>query len=362
MGYYLYGTVGEYLDSTIYNSTAAHRTHLFYKKNTSSTVTVNYGDGSPDTTFLDAGQTSWSASGGANEELEHYGYTGKASPRNSTRYGYLEDNGASHFSYKFKYYTAPAVPTVSASRTGYNSTGTELYVTFTDGSQNHALATTFTITCGGYSSSVTVDARNGYSTYITVPYNGSSSATLSVQVETHNTAVAITSNGGTAILGNDYYRTGSTTVALYPYYPSPTYYYAYLYYNANGGSGAPNTQSQSSTSSGVSKTFTVSSTTPTRADYTFLGWATSSSAATPSYVGGDTITVNTGSSKTLYAVWQAAPAISLTGVALDRTVQTGAPYVNVNGELKQVVEMYRKEAGVWVKRNIIDMRDEPIRS
>lgn len=84
------------------------------------------------------------------------------------------------------------------------------------------------------------------------------------------------------------------------------YYYAYLYYNANGGSGAPSTQSDSiyASSASGSKSFTISSTKPTKSGYTFLGWSTSSGASSASYQPGSTISVSYGSSKTLYAVWE----------------------------------------------------------
>lgn len=69
------------------------------------------------------------------------------------------------------------------------------------------------------------------------------------------------------------------------------YYYAYLYFNANGGSGAPSTQSDSiyASSASGSKTFTIPSTKPTRSGYDFLGWSTSSGAASASYQPGSTI-------------------------------------------------------------------------
>ena len=77
---------------------------------------------------------------------------------------------------------------------------------------------------------------------------------------------------------------------------------ATLKYNANGGSGAPGDQTHSQT--GNSYTFTVSNTVPTRTNYRFEGWATSSSASTPAYHGGDSYTINKGdATKTLYAVW-----------------------------------------------------------
>ena len=77
-----------------------------------------------------------------------------------------------------------------------------------------------------------------------------------------------------------------------------------LAYNANGGSGAPGSQSAGAIQVNPSCTFTVSSTVPTRTGYTFLGWSTSSSASSASYVGGNSITVTTAGTTTLYAVWR----------------------------------------------------------
>ena len=67
-------------------------------------------------------------------------------------------------------------------------------------------------------------------------------------------------------------------------------------YNANGGSGAPSSQTKTK-----DVTLTLSSTKPTRSGYTFLGWATSSSATSASYQPGGSYTAN--ASVTLYAVW-----------------------------------------------------------
>lgn len=68
-------------------------------------------------------------------------------------------------------------------------------------------------------------------------------------------------------------------------------------YNANGGSGAPASQTKTH---GV--TLTLSLVKPTRSGYTFMGWATSSSATSASYSAGGSYTAN--ASRTLYAVWQ----------------------------------------------------------
>lgn len=85
--------------------------------------------------------------------------------------------------------------------------------------------------------------------------------------------------------------------------PSVTEYTCYLQYSANGGSGAPAQQSYTGTSTS-NHAFTISSVTPTKSGYSFLGWATSSSATEPSYHAGDTINVGYKSTRTLYAVWQ----------------------------------------------------------
>ena len=77
-----------------------------------------------------------------------------------------------------------------------------------------------------------------------------------------------------------------------------------LAYNANGGSGAPGSTSAGNIQVNPSCTFTVSSTVPTRTGYDFLGWSTSSTATSASYVGGNSITVTTAGTTTLYAVWK----------------------------------------------------------
>ena len=70
-------------------------------------------------------------------------------------------------------------------------------------------------------------------------------------------------------------------------------------YNANGGSGAPsNTYFYGSTEDVV-----LSSTKPTRAGYTFLGWSTSGAATTATYSAGQNIGTRT-SSLALFAVWK----------------------------------------------------------
>ena len=84
-------------------------------------------------------------------------------------------------------------------------------------------------------------------------------------------------------------------------------------YDANGGSGAPLAQTKYH---GIS--ITLSTTAPTRSNYRFLGWSTSSSATSAEYQPGGSFTTN--ANTTLYAVWQAMYTISY-----DANGGTGAP-------------------------------------
>ena len=93
------------------------------------------------------------------------------------------------------------------------------------------------------------------------------------------------------VYGGTKSASGSISVAKKPSYS--------IKYNANGGTGAPSTQTKWYGSS-----LTLSSVVPTRAGYTFLGWATSSTATSASYQPGASYTSNSGT--TLYAVWQVA--------------------------------------------------------
>ena len=69
--------------------------------------------------------------------------------------------------------------------------------------------------------------------------------------------------------------TSNAAVTLYAIWKVNTYT---VTYNANGGTGAPSNQTKTY---GVN--LTLSSTRPTRTDYTFLGWGTSESSTTVEY-------------------------------------------------------------------------------
>jgi|GEM_PF-7133706 len=103
--------------------------------------------------------------------------------------------------------------------------------------------------------------------------------------------------GGNALLAN-----GKNT-AYYYFKGAPVLLTFTLNYDANGGTGAPASQTYKATSQyEKSYTFTISSQTPTREDYNFLGWNTDKNAATASKQPSNTIVV-TGTT-TLYAVWE----------------------------------------------------------
>lgn len=145
----------------------------------------------------------------------------------------------------------------------------------------------------------------------TVSYNanGGSGAPAS-QTKTHGVDLTLSSAKPTKT-GNDFtgwataangsiaYQPGAkytanANVTLYAKWSPHTYT---ITYNANGGRDAPAAQIQSH-----NYLLTLSSTKPTRENYTFKGWSRSSVATTAEYLAGDQICPN--ASITLYAVWE----------------------------------------------------------
>ena len=109
--------------------------------------------------------------------------------------------------------------------------------------------------------------------------------------------------------------TSNSAVTLYAVWQINTYAIAY---NANGGSGAPSSQTKT-----YGQALTLSSTIPTRTNYNFVGWSTSSTGA-PQYQAGGSYTDN--KAATLYAVWELAyipPKI--TDVKVQRCDSDGTP-------------------------------------
>lgn len=115
-------------------------------------------------------------------------------------------------------------------------------------------------------------------------------------------------------------------------------------YNANGGSGAPSTQTKTH---GIN--LTLSSTKPTRTNYNFLGWGTSSGSTTVSYSPGSTYSNN--ASITLYAIWSVA-------YTPPRVLGLRAERCTSDGTLKDE-GTYIKITGTWytdVSANVLYIR------
>ena len=133
--------------------------------------------------------------------------------------------------------------------------------------------------------------------------------------------------------GTWYYQPGGTcgkneNLTLYAVWKANTYTVSY---NANGGSGAPSSQTKT-----YGVTLKLSTTTPKRDNYNFLGWATSSSATKAAYSAGGNYTANSGT--TLYAVWELAyvkpriTAVDLTRCDADGNPMDNGTYASVSFE------------------------------
>lgn len=105
-----------------------------------------------------------------------------------------------------------------------------------------------------------------------------------------------TSSGGSTAYASGANYTANAGVTLYAVWKANTYA---VKYNANGGTGAPSSQTKT-----YGTTLKLSTTVPTKANYTFKGWATSASATKATYSAGASYTAN--SAVTLYAVWELA--------------------------------------------------------
>lgn len=113
--------------------------------------------------------------------------------------------------------------------------------------------------------------------------------------------------------GSAYGLDANTT--LYAIWSPETYT---ISFNENGGSGAPGNQTKT-----YGQTLTLSSTRPTRTNYNFIGWGTSSGSTSAAYQPGGSYTSN--GNATLYAVWQLAyTPPRITNVQADRCNSAGA--------------------------------------
>lgn len=93
--------------------------------------------------------------------------------------------------------------------------------------------------------------------------------------------------------------TGNASITLYAIWTNVAK--LTINYNANGGSGAPVSQTHL-----INTTSKISGAKPTRDKYVFLGWSTSNSATSATYIADGQYTNNSftnGATVTLYAVW-----------------------------------------------------------
>lgn len=106
-------------------------------------------------------------------------------------------------------------------------------------------------------------------------------------------------------------------------------------YNANGGSGAPAKQTKK-----YGKSITLSTVRPTRSGYTFQGWSTSASSATPSYYPGSSYSLN--KTLNLYACWKSN---AQTGNTNSAGYNTSSPTDTNNYNYGQTDTNYGKQLG-----------------
>jgi uncharacterized repeat protein (TIGR02543 family) len=224
-----------------------------------------------------------------------------------TKYGMIASSGGS--SVTLKTFNNTAASSGSGSFTGtYSISGNgsatkSIVVTFRNFNDDNGDSATKNVTF-----SVNVPAWTSYT--VTYSANGGTGApssqtkwkdqtlTLSGTKPTRNGysflgwSTSSTSTTATYSAGGSY--TSNANATLYAVWKANTYT---VRYNANGGSGAPGNQTKT-----YGKTLTLSSTKPTRTNYTFKGWATTASATTATYSAGGSYTAN--AAATLYAVWE----------------------------------------------------------
>ncbi len=125
----------------------------------------------------------------------------------------------------------------------------------------------------------------------------------------YNPSLCLTDNGVNQATLTTYTGAANQLWYLHPYTTTVSY-------NANGGTGAPSSQIKY-----FNESLTLSSNTPTRNGYTFLGWSESSTATTPTYSAGSSFTTN--ANTTLYAVWK--QDVKTYTISYDANGGTGAP-------------------------------------
>lgn len=197
--------------------------------------------------------------------------------------------------------TATASGVTRKSATQFTVIITASWETYYSGAQtNYGM----TATSGGVTSTISAfdgtKRSSGSKTFTgTYSISGNGSATKSITVTFKN-------------FNTDNNHSATKAVSFNVNVPAWTSYA--ITYNANGGSGAPGSQTK-----WKDQALTLSTTKPSRAGHTFLGWSTSKTATTATYAAGGSYTVN--AAATLYAVWKA----NTYEVKFDANGGTGAP-------------------------------------
>lgn len=244
--------------------------NTLYYDNRSSSGSASTSQGSVSISTTNDSGSGWSESN--QKKLKSYSYTYNRDTSAVTRYLYAKLTNVDRVGgtmYASTTFTIPKLPSYTVT---YNANGGS----GAPGSQTKWYGTALKL-------STTKPTRTGHSF---LGWATSSSAT---------------SANGSYDPGDSYSTNAALT--LYAVWKANTYT---IKFNANGGSGAPADQTKT-----YGKTLTLSSTKPTRTNYTFLGWSTSATATSATYSAGGSYTANSGA--TLYAVWQLAykkPTIS----------------------------------------------------
>lgn len=248
---------------------------LYYNNLASSgSATTSLGSVSIGTTV----DTSWSTSNQV--KLKSYSYTYTRGTSAQTRYLYAKLTNVDRVGGTMSVSTTASIPKLATYTVAYNANGGS----GAPSSQTKYYGKNLTL-------SSTKPTRTGYS------FQG----------------WATSSSGSVSYAAGASY-TANAAVTLYAVWKANTYT---VKYNANGGSGAPANQTKT-----YGVTLTLSSTKPTRTNYNFLGWATTSTATTATYQAGGSYTAN--AAVTLYAVWELAYiAPKIIGISVARCDSDG---------------------------------------
>lgn len=197
-------------------------------------------------------------------------------------------------------FTAGTSPSIYSKTSSQVSYGGYTYYEYSSLYNNTSATVSTTTTVNWYYSkkyNLTINPNGGSysgstsSTSVSQLYN--LTATVSNPTRSGYNFTGWTLSGGGSLNGTTY-TFGSSNGTLTANWQPITYT---LTYNANGGSGGPDSTTSSS--------WTINLTNqPTRENYTFKGWATTTSAITPTYkVGTSYSTITPSDNQTLYAVW-----------------------------------------------------------